>query len=306
MLTQIARAKVLPLAAFLALTLPGVPALAQAQEAEEEQQGEEAGSQEPAPPSLAWQGGPLDAPIGDDLAQIALPEGYVFLGQQDTAKLLQLMQNPVSGDELATVAPASEQEHWLLFFEWDPVGWVDDSEKDELDADALLASIQEGTRAANEERKSRGWPTIEIVGWHERPHYDEHTKNLTWAIEGNSEGHRLLNRMVKLLGRHGVMTVTIVSSPEEIAAASAATDQLLAGYQFRPGSTYAEYVPGKDKLASYGLTALVAGGLGAAALKSGLLGKFWKALVVVALGAVAGIKRLFTGRKHIADPPTPA
>jgi len=303
MLQRIARAQVLPLAALLSLTLPGVSALAQ--EAEEEQQ-EQAGSEQPAPPALAWRPGPFDAPIGDGLAQIALPEGYVFLGQQDTAKLLELMQNPASGDELATIAPASEQESWLLFFEWDPVGWVDDSEKDELDADALLESMQEGTRQANEERKRRGWPTIELVGWQEPPHYDERTKNLTWAIEGTSEGHRILNRMVKLLGRRGVMTVTIVSDPDEIAAASAATDQLLAGYQFRPGSTYAEYVPGKDKLASYGLTALVAGGLGAAAVKSGLLGKFWKLLVVVAAGAAAGIKRLFTGRKHIADSPTTA
>src|SRR5262245_14543363 len=272
--------------------------------------GDPAAAAEPAeegasPPQLAWQPGPLTAPIGDALAEIDVPEGYVFLGQKDTAQLLELMHNPVSGSELATLAPASEQESWLLFFEWDPVGWVDDSEKDDLDADALLTSIQEGTKQANDERKSRGWSTIEIVGWHEAPHYDERTKNLTWAIEGKSDEHRVLNRMVKLLGRHGVMTVTIVSDPEEIAAASAATDRLLAGYQFRPGNTYAEYVPGKDKLASYGLTALVAGGLGAAAVKSGLLGKFWKFLVVVAVGAVAGIRRLVAGRKHIADPPTP-
>ena len=258
-----------------------------------------------SPPQLAWQPGPLTAPIGDALAEIDVPEGYVFLGQKDTAQLLELMHNPVSGSELATLAPASEQESWLLFFEWDPIGWVDDSEKDDLDADALLASIQEGTRAANEERQKRGWSTIEIVGWQEKPHYDARTQNLTWAIEGSADGHRVLNRMVKLLGRRGVMTVTAVASPEEIATAAAATDALLGGYRFQPGSTYAEYVPGKDKLASYGLAALVAGGLGAAAVKSGLLGKFWKVVVVAVAGGAAWVRRLFTGRKHIADPPTP-
>ena len=258
-----------------------------------------------SPPQLAWKPGPLTTPVGDALAEIDVPEGYVFLDQADTAKLLELMQNPVSGSELATLASASENESWLLFFEWDPIGWVDDSDKDDLDADALLASLQEGTRAANEERKSRGWSTVEIVGWQEKPHYDEKTRNLTWAIEGSSDGHVVLNRMVKLLGRRGVMTVTAVTSPEEIATAAAATDALLGGYRFRPGSTYAEYVPGKDKLASYGLTALVAGGIGAAAVKSGLLGKFWKVLVVAAAGGTAWLRRLFTGRKHIADPPTP-
>jgi uncharacterized membrane-anchored protein len=256
------------------------------------------------PPQLAWQAGPLTAPIGDSLAEIVLPEGFVFLDKDETARLLVLMQNPVSGSELATVAPASDDEDWFVFFEWDPVGWVDDSEKDDLDADALLESIREGTQDANEERKARGWPAVELVGWLEKPNYDDRTNNLAWAIEASSEGKRIVNRMVKLLGRRGVMTVTIVSDPEDLDAAAATTDQLLTGYRFRPGSTYAEYVPGKDTIASYGLTALVAGGIGAAAVKSGFLAKAWKYLIVVAVAAAGGIKRLFSGRKHIADPPS--
>ena len=273
--------------------------------AESAEPAEERDAEKAAAPQLAWQQGPLTAPIGDALAEIDVPEGYVFLGQDGTAKLLELLQNPVTGSELATIAPASEEESWLLIFEWDPIGWVDDSEKDDLDADALLASIQAGTREANEERKSRGWSTVEIVGWQEKPHYDDRTRNLTWAIEGVSDGHRVLNRMVKLLGRRGVMTVTIVTNPDEIVAASGATDGLLGSYRFQQGNTYAEYVPGKDKLASYGLTALVAGGLGVAAVKSGLLGKVWKVLAVAVVGAGAWIRRFFVGRKHIADPPSP-
>jgi uncharacterized membrane-anchored protein len=257
------------------------------------------------PPQLGWQPGPLTAPIGDSIAEIELPAGFVFLPKQDTVKLLELMENPTSGDELATLAAASEDESWLVFFEWNAVGWVDDSEKDDLDAGALLESIQEGTKQSNEERKRRGWATIDDLRWRDKPHYDERTHNLTWAIEGTSAGRPVLNRMVKLLGRRGVMNVTIVSDPEEFDTASAATDQLLTGYRFQPGSTYAEYLPGKDEIATYGLTALVAGGLGAAAVKSGLFAKLWKGLVVVALGALAWVKRLITGRKHIADPPTP-
>jgi len=284
------RLRIRELAAILVVSIPVVTAWA----------AEEPGE----PPKLGWQAGPLTAPIGDSIAEIELPAEYVFLPQQDTVKLLELMENPTSGGELATVAPASDDASWMLFFEWEASGWVDDSEKDDLDADALLESIQEGTEQANEERKRRGWATVDGLQWHEKPHYDERTNNLTWAIEGTSEGRRVLNRMVKLLGRRGVMSVTIVSDEDEFAAASAATDQLLTSYHFRPGSTYAEYVPGTDQIASYGLTALVAGGLGAAAVKSGLLAKAWKGLIVVAIAGLAGLKRLFTGRKHIADPPT--
>ena len=95
-----------------------------------------------------------------------------------------------------------------------------------------------------------------------RPHYDERTKNLSWAIVGQSEGGKNINRIVKILGRRGVMTATLVSPPDELATAVPMVDALLDGYRYTAGNTYAEYVPDTDKLAEYGLTALVVGGEG--------------------------------------------
>lgn len=64
---------------------------------------------------------------------------------------------------------------------------------------------------------------------------------------------------------------------------------------------YSEYKPG-DKLAEYGLGALVVGGAAAAAAKSGLLkglGKFlWVAVFGVAAGAWTFIKRIFAGKSN--------
>ena len=205
-------------------------------------------------PVLDWQPGPMTAKIGGSLAQIELPEGYIFLDKEDTETLLTLLENPLTGLEIATVASASEDEQWFLFFEWDPIGWVDDSEKDDLDADAMLKAIRKGTEMANEERRERGWATMEILGWLEEPHYDEMTNNLTWAINGRSEGTPVINRLVKLLGRRGVMTVTLVCSPEELRLASLESDALIDGYSFQTGSRYAEYLPGKDTVAKVGLT----------------------------------------------------
>ena len=100
--------------------------------------------------------------------------------------MLEMGGNPISGTELATVAPISDQEGWFIVFEWDDIGYVEDDEADELDATAILESIQEGNTSANEERERRGWSTIEIVGWQETPFYDIGTNNLTWAILGSS------------------------------------------------------------------------------------------------------------------------
>jgi len=245
-----------------------------------------------APPRLDWKPGPMLATIGDDLAEIDLPAGFLFLDQAGTAQLMEVTGNPVNGSELATVAPA-EGAGWFLVFEWAEIGWVDDAEKDELDADAMLASMREGTEAANEERRKRGWATLELVGWKEPPHYDAATNNLTWAIEGRSEGQTVLNRLVKLLGRRGVMSVTLVGSPEELVVATPQVEKLLGGYRFQSGHSYAEYIPGTDTVAKVGLTALVVGGGAAALAKSGLLAKLWKPIAIGAVALLAGARRLF-------------
>lgn len=252
------------------------------------------------PPPLPWQHGPMKAPIGS-LAEIDLPEGYVFLDEPGTLELLELTGNIAGGSELATVAKADDS-NWFVIFEWDGMGWVDDSDRDELDPEALLSSLREGNEAANEQRSERGFSTFEIVGWNEPPHYDEKTNNLTWAIEGKSDGVVTLNRMVKLLGRRGVMSATLVSSPEQLAAAKTDVDLLLGGYRFQQGHTYAEYLPGTDKAAQIGLGALVVGGGAAALVKSGLLAKLWKPIAAGLVAIFAGLRRLFAGRSSTDAP----
>ncbi len=260
---------------------------AQAQEVEEAVEEE---------PFIQWQPGPATAPVGD-VAQIEVPEEFVYLDAEHTKRLMEAFGNPLSQTEMATVAPMSDEEQWFLVFEWDAIGYVKDDEED-LDADSILKSIRAGTEAANEIRRERGWATMDIVGWHEEPRYEPVTNNLTWAIVGSSEGQQNINRIIKLLGRRGVMTATLVSSPEELAAASTASDRLLAGYSFKEGSRYAEFIPGTDKLAEVGLAALVVGGAGAVLLKSGLLARLWKFIVVGILALFAFLRKLFGGRQE--------
>ena len=291
----------IPLAISIALL--SSPALAQeakpagpppdALEAQVEAQPETAGEE---PSGLPWQPGPLLAPIGDNLAELDLPEEYVFLDRAGTLELLRATGNLTGESELAALAK-KDSSGWFVIFEWDSSGWVDDADHDELDADALLESLMEGNKAAGEERERLGLPKLELVGWQEAPHYDANTKNLTWATRVRSAEGESVNRMIKLLGRRGVMSATLVASPEELPAATSDVDRVLAGYRFRPGSTYAEYIPGTDTAAGYGLGALVVGGVLA---KSGVLAKFWKLIVAAVLAAGAGLKRLFSGKKSDA------
>jgi uncharacterized membrane-anchored protein len=181
-----------------------------------------------------------------------------------------------------------------VYFEYDDSGYVKDDDKDKLDAAKLLKAIKAGNDEGNKERKRNGNPPLIIVGWEQEPKYDEKTHNLTWAIRATSEGQPILNYNTRLLGRKGVMEVVLVCDPENLATILPTFSGLLGDYKFNTGESYAEYKPG-DKVAKYGLGALVLGGAAVGAAKFGLLGpvilffkKAWK-LVIIGLVAVAAM-----------------
>ena len=92
------------------------------------------------------------------------------------------------------------------------------------------------------------------------------------------------------------MQATLVADPEEFSLILHDFRSLLAGYEFQTGHRYAEFREG-DKIAEYGLTALVVGGAAAVAAKTGLLSKIWKFLVAGVLVLAAFFKKLFSRRK---------
>jgi uncharacterized membrane-anchored protein len=245
--------------------------------------------------SLQWIKGPSPADIGK-MAKIDVPEGYVFLGAKDTQKLLVAMQNLISERELGLIGPQSLD--WFVVFEFSDIGYVKDEEKDKLDADKMLASLREGSIESNKERKRRGYSELKLVGWEVPPRYDPETQNLEWALRFESEGSPVVNFNTRRLGRNGVMEVGLVVGPEELTATLPLFKNLLKGYSFKGGHAYAEYRQG-DKIAKYGLTALVTGGALAVAAKSGLLSKLWKPILIGLVAIGAWFKRLiFGGRRE--------
>ena len=258
--------------------------------------------QQPTRPKLNVLRGPATAHV-ENIAQIDVPAGYSFIDAAGTQALLKNAGEPVSGQEKGLLQPTNF--NWSVIFEFDPIGYVKDADKEKLDPDKLLEQIKEGTREANKMRQQAGSPPLEVVGWEVPPHYDPTTHNLEWAIRATSAGQPILNYKTKLLGRRGVMDVVLVIDPTELQDALPKFKGLLANYSFQSGQTYAEYRSG-DKIAEYGLAALIVGGAAVGAAKLGLLGpliillkKAWK-LVVVAFVAVIGyFKKLYnriTGR----------
>jgi uncharacterized membrane-anchored protein len=257
-----------------------------------------------------WTKGPHTGALGTQ-AEIDVPEGAFFLDAAATRAFLQANENIPSGNELgAIVRPVEGGHSWFALFTFSDEGYVEDTDKDAIDADALLANMKKGNVEANEERQKRGWTPFVLEGWQTKPYYDTTTHNLTWAIRGSSPGETAtINHSVRLLGRRGVMSVQLVADQDGIAATTGDFNQMLKGFAYKPGERYAEFRKG-DKMAGYGLAALIGGGAAAAAVKTGLLQKAWKFLVVIAVAAFGALKKLFTGRREepvasVQPPPVP-
>jgi uncharacterized membrane-anchored protein len=265
---------------------------------------------------IAWANGPVKGQL-NDVAQVSAPAGCRFTDAKGAKDFMVLTENPPTGREAGVVlckGDGGENDFWFVVFEYDASGYVKDDEKTKLNAKKILSTIQEGTEAGNGERRRRGWEEIEVTGWQAAPFYDDATHNLTWATRLRAKGgtEETVNHSVRLLGRGGVMNVDLVASKEQYAKVLDTFSELLSTYEYVPGSRYAEWRAG-DKVAEYGLTALVAGGAGAAAMKLGLFGKLWKfilgivlalkkLLIVAVAGVAAFMKKLF-GKKKEDDPP---
>ena len=277
-------------------------------------------AQGPAPQSpfeaIPWEAGPTRGDLGDQ-AEVAVPEGCRFTRADGAQTFMELTQNPPTGAERGIIIcpDAAHDSYWFVVFSYNDMGYVKDDERDQLDADKILASLREGNEEGNRERRDRGWETLTLEGWVRPPYYDTLTNNLTWStmIAGETGG-RTVNHSVRLLGRGGVMYVDLVIDPEQATTAVPVFDSVIvAGYGYRTGHRYAEWRQG-DKVAAYGLTALIAGGAGAVAAKTGLLAKAWKLIVafvaaawkllVAAVAAIGvGLKRML-GRKDPATSPS--
>jgi uncharacterized membrane-anchored protein len=273
---------------ILAAAVLGLSTMAFAQNAEQEKALQQLRA-------LQWQRGPAAGHVGT-LATVAIPNQYVFLNEPETSKFLQLMGNPPKSGYYAF---APESLTWFAVFHFNDTGYVKDDEK--IDPNALLESLKASDGPANEERRKLGMSQLVTEGWLVPPHYDVATKRLEWGVRlrGDS-GEQTINYTTRLLGRTGVMAATLVSSPERIGADMEVFRKDLARFAFVPGQTYAEYRSG-DKVAEYGLGALVLGGAAAAAAKTGLLktlGKFIWLGVLAVLAASGGIWKKISGRKE--------
>ena len=286
--------KKLSLALALALALSGSQAFAQT--------ADEAAQQRAFLESLHYQTGSVA--LADASAHLNVQSGFRYLGHDDARRVLEeYWGNPPDDSVLGLLVPDSaglDSEHsWAVVVTYSDDGYVSDEDAKEIDYADMLKQMQEETHDANPERKDAGYPTMELVGWAQPPRYDAGSKRLHWAKELAVEGAEAhtLNYDIRVLGRSGYLSLNAVAGMGDISLVNAGMGKVLSMAEFDTGQRYADYQPGKDKLAAYGLAALVGGGLAA---KTGLLAKLGalllagkKFIVLLFVGAAALLKKIF-------------
>ena len=248
--------------------------------------------------NLQWQEGPKTQNILG-IASFFLDINFVALSVEETDKYLKLSNN-VSSGKSSFFGPNDSS--WDGYFDFNEVGYVKDDK--DFDADELLKQARIDQKSANKYRREQGWEAFQIIGWEYPPNYDERSNRLQWAylIEDESK-NRFVNYETRILGRNGVMEVVLVSTPDNLNTAVNELNNMLSSYNFNAGEKYSEYKQG-DRVAEFGLAALIAGGVAAVASKKGLWAMLMGLLIaakkfafVIIIGLFAGIASLFKRKK---------
>jgi uncharacterized membrane-anchored protein len=252
--------------------------------------------------------GPQSVALKDE-ATLALPPGFGFVPRKESVELLKLMGNE-SGPELTgLVFPLAEGKDYFLVVDYEDAGYVSDEEAKEWDADDMLEGLKEGTEAGNLMRKKQGVPAIQVTRWVEPPKYEAATHRLVWSAEvrlkDEDDPDPGVNYNTYVLGREGYVSLNLVTATSTVAADKPAAHALLSAIDFNQGRRYADFDSSTDKVAAYGIAALVGG---VAAKKLGLLAliaagaaKFAKVIIIALAAFGAGIAKWFKGRSAKPD-----
>ena len=234
-------------------------------------------------------------------ATLALPAGMIFVPKEEAARMLRSYGNTPGPALVGLVTSPKASEPWIVNVSYVADGYVKDDDAAGLKADDVLANLKEGQEESNKERMQRGFPELQLLGWTAPPAYDAMTHRLTWSLRvktaNETEQDASINFNTRALGREGYFSLNLVTEQGRIAQDSKVSAELLSGLSYVDGKRYADYNSGTDRVAEYGLAALIgvvaAKKLGLIALAAAFLLKFAKIGIFAVVGLGVAAKRLF-------------
>ena len=236
-------------------------------------------------------------------ATLTVPSSYYFLGAEDAQSVLtDAWGNPPDDTVLGMIFPAGssplDYDSWGATVEFSGDGYISDEDAFDIDYAEMMVELKQSQEDNNVWRANNGYEPIEMIGWAETPTYNDQTHKLFWAKEmkfGDSESNTL-NYDIRVLGRRGALVIGFISTMDQLSAIKASAPAVLNMAQFNAGATYADYQPGVDKKAAYGIAGLVGGA--AIAKKTGLIAMIALFAKKFFVFIIAGIAAAFGAAKR--------
>jgi uncharacterized membrane-anchored protein len=260
----------------------------------------------------AWQAasktgtaGPSDITLIDQ-ATLTLGGDRFFVPKTEGLRILRALGNvPDETTFVGLVLSTRQNDEWMVVIRHIKEGYIKDDDAKNWNADELLKNISEGVEQTNQNRVARGFPEMQVVGWIEPPAYDADTHRLVWSLLGKDKGQpddtpKNVNYNTYALGRDGYFSLNLLSNSQRIESDKAVARKLLGDLQYNAGKRYEDFSAATDRVAQYGLMALVGGAvakkLGLFALLGAMALKFAKVIFVGVLALGAGIMKFFRRR----------
>ena len=250
-----------------------------------------------AVPAATW--GPARVKLLDQ-ASIDLSDDQAFIPAAQTDRIMRALGNGSDRLTYGLIVSRRSDAHWMILIRWINDGYVRDGDAKDWQADVLLQNLRESTEIGNQDRARMGLPALDIVGWVEPPTYDGNAHRLVWSLAAREHDAptgqpQTVNYNTYALGRTGYFSLNLITDSSAVTTDKLVVRQLLSTLHYSPGKRYQDFDESTDRVATYGLAALI----GAVAVKKlGLLAltglffvKMWKLCLVAVVGATAAIRR---------------
>lgn len=251
---------------------------------------------------------PGDSVKISDQAVLKVPYGNIFIPREQAVKISEAMGNFHNELLQGLVLPDSSLvQNWMVYISYENSGYVTDEDQESLNPDELLTIIKDSTDKDNKLRKEKGIGKLNIKKWLEKPTYDKGNHQLIWSLlaeESDIETDQktpIVNYKANMLGREGIFSFVLVTDERLINENKSKIKEVLKNIAYNEGRRYEDFLPGSDKVAGYGLAALVTG---VAAKKMGLfailgvfLVKAGKFLLLIPVLLANKIKKFFSKEK---------
>jgi uncharacterized membrane-anchored protein len=257
---------------------------------------------------FTYQTGKID--INNGLATLDVPPGYKYLDAKQSQYVLhKVWNNPPDSSSLGMLFPEDATPYsenvYAIDITYIEDGHIKDDDAKDFDYEELLKQMQEDVKSENPERVKQGYQAIELAGWASTPFYDAENHKIHWAKDFIFEGDSVhtLNYNILALGRKGYLKLNVIGDMTVLPQVKKDVNKIISSVSYTAGNTYADFDPELDKVAAYGLTALVAGKVLAKAGFFAILLKFGKFIVIGLIAAFAAFRKKLFGKKEAEPQP---